>query len=50
MLIFDNILNLGYNSIYMNSEVLYMNGIESIINKIDTMGVSAENLIYHILE
>lgn len=27
-----------------------MNGIESIINQIDTMGVSAESLIYHILE
>lgn len=25
-----------------------MNGIESIINQIDTMGVSAESLIYHI--
>lgn len=27
-----------------------MNGIDSIINQIDKMGVSAESLIYHILE
>lgn len=27
-----------------------MTGIESIINQIDTIGVSAESLIYHILE
>lgn len=27
-----------------------MNGIESIINQIDTMGISVESLIYHILE
>lgn len=34
----------------MNWEVLYITGIDSIINQIDTIKVSAESLIYHILE